>query len=96
VGGLSGVGEPDPGTAGTSAEFVVRLNELRVWAGKPSLRRLQRLAGQTEAVTGERVDALPPSTSSYVLTGKVLPKVPRLGVRGGVRLGLSGGVWGAG
>jgi tetratricopeptide (TPR) repeat protein len=69
---------PDPATASSPAQFIERLNELRTWAGNPSLRRLQRLAGSTETSTGDEVDALPVSTLSYVLTGKGLPRLPRM------------------
>ena len=69
---------PDPGTVSTPAEFIERLNALRLWAGQPSLRRLSRLAGTTTTADGDEVPALPPSTASHVLTGKTLPGLPRL------------------
>ncbi|MQA86647.1 MAG: tetratricopeptide repeat protein [Streptosporangiales bacterium] len=70
---------PDPAAASTSGEFVALLNDLRVWAGRPSLRRLQQLGGRTVAVSGDEVDALPASSTSYVLRGHGLPRLPRMG-----------------
>jgi len=69
---------PAPATAETAAELVEALNELRLWAGQPSLRTLRRLAGATTTHTGDRVDALPTSTTSHVLTGRGLPRPPRM------------------
>jgi tetratricopeptide (TPR) repeat protein len=66
---------PDPGTAGTAARFIERLAELRQWAGRPSLRRLRQLGGQTRAPSGDLIDALPPSTVSYLLRGEQLPRL---------------------
>jgi tetratricopeptide (TPR) repeat protein len=71
-------GEPDPASASTPGEFVERLGELRQWAGEPSLRRLRTLAGRVETPSGDVVDALPVSTLSHVLTGKTLPRLPRM------------------
>jgi tetratricopeptide (TPR) repeat protein len=76
--GRTGTGQPDPGTTSTPAEFIDRLNALRLWAGQPSLRRLSRLAGTTTTADGDEIAALPPSTASYVLTGKTLPRLPKL------------------
>jgi tetratricopeptide (TPR) repeat protein len=70
--------EPDPALAGTSAEYVAKLAELRAWAGEPSLRRLRLLGGRTQTTDGDEVDTLPVSTLSHVLTGKTLPKLPRM------------------
>ncbi|RZS40829.1 tetratricopeptide (TPR) repeat protein [Herbihabitans rhizosphaerae] len=70
--------QPDPGTASTPAEFVEALKALRLWAGQPSLRRLSSLAGTTTTPDGDEVAALPPSTASHVLTGKTLPRLPKL------------------
>jgi tetratricopeptide (TPR) repeat protein len=42
------------------------------------LRALQRLAGFVQASNGDEVTALPPTTISWVLKGKGLPKLPRL------------------
>ena len=58
----------------TPSEFVQRLRDLRLWAGQPSLRRLQQLAGKTTVPTGEQVDALPRSTISTVLRSDKLPR----------------------
>lgn len=69
---------PDPTTASTPADFIERLNALRLWVGQPSLRRLSRLAGTATTADGDEVPALPPSTASYVLTGKTLPGLPKL------------------
>lgn len=61
---------PEPAGATTPAEFAGRLRALRLWAGAPSLRQLRRLGGVRTAASGtDRVDALPESTSSYVLRG---------------------------
>ena len=72
-------GEPDPSTASTAAEYIERLGELRRWAGEPSLRQLRRLGGRAEAPGGDLIDVLPVSTLSHVLTGKTLPRMPRMG-----------------
>ncbi|SDM76942.1 LamG domain-containing protein [Allokutzneria albata] len=61
---------PDPKGISGNAELVARLNELRTWAGTPSLRRLRSLAGPS--------DTLPPATVSDILTGKRLARLPRL------------------
>jgi tetratricopeptide (TPR) repeat protein len=51
-------------------ELTGRLRELRRWAGQPSLRRLRQLGGaHRTADGGAEVDALPESTTSYVLRG---------------------------
>ncbi len=54
------------------------MTELRRWAGNPSLRMLRRLAGTATTAAGETVDALPESTTSYLLNGRSLPRPPRL------------------
>lgn len=77
--GRTDTAQPDPDSASTPAEFIERLNALRLWAGQPSLRRLSRLAGTTTTADGDEIAALPPSTASYVLTGKTLPRLPKLG-----------------
>ncbi|MET8159890.1 hypothetical protein ABZT47_26265 [Sphaerisporangium sp. NPDC005289] len=69
---------PDPATASTPGEFVDALDRLRLWAGRPSLRRLRHLAGRSTTPDGQQVDALPPSTVSYTLNGRGLPGLPRL------------------
>jgi tetratricopeptide (TPR) repeat protein len=66
---------PGPGDAETPAGFLVRLGELRQWAGRPSLRRLRQLGGQVRTPSGDLVDALPPSTVSYLLRGEQLPRL---------------------
>nr|SBO97648.1 hypothetical protein BN4615_P7164 [Nonomuraea gerenzanensis] len=58
---------PDPGAAGSVADFVEALARLRRWAGEPSLSRLRSLGGQVAASDGSLVDALPKSTTSHVL-----------------------------
>jgi hypothetical protein len=62
----------------TAEEFVTMLAELQLWAGHPSLRRLRQLARPTVTPAGARVAALTPSTTSYVLTGRGLPHLPRM------------------
>jgi hypothetical protein len=69
---------PDPRSARTPEEFIQRMSELRRWAGNPSLRMLRRLAGSTTTAAGETIDALPESTTSYLLNGRSLPRLPRL------------------
>jgi tetratricopeptide (TPR) repeat protein len=66
---------PGPRDADSPAGFLARLASLRQWAGRPSLRRLRQLGGQTRTASGDLVDALPPSTVSYVLRGEVLPRL---------------------
>ncbi|MFG1711357.1 BREX system ATP-binding domain-containing protein, partial [Nonomuraea sp. M3C6] len=61
-----------------AAGFVERLNQLRVWAGRPSFRRLTALGGTTTTPDRDVVDLLPRSTLSDVLTGKRLPELPRM------------------
>ncbi|MFL6141167.1 MAG: tetratricopeptide repeat protein [Labedaea sp.] len=69
---------PDPIGTHTAAELVDRMAELRLWAGQPSLRTLNRLAGTTTSPTGATTDALPTTTVSWVLNGKGLPRLPRM------------------
>ncbi|GAA3204892.1 NACHT domain-containing protein [Nonomuraea helvata] len=59
--------QPDPAQAGSVADFVRSLVQLRQWAGQPSLSRLRSLGGQTVTPDGAMVDALPKSTTSHVL-----------------------------
>src|SRR4051794_21816464 len=66
---------PGPGDADTAVRFLERFGELRQWAGRPSLRRLRQLGGQVRAPSGDLVDALPPSTVSYLLRGDQLPRL---------------------
>lgn len=68
---------PDPSRATDPASFVALLTELRDWAGRPSLRELRKRGGTTTTPNGDVVDALPPSTISYVLRGARLPGLPR-------------------
>ncbi|MEU8820092.1 hypothetical protein [Actinoplanes sp. NPDC048796] len=69
----------DPAAVRTADDFVAELRQLRVRAGNPSLRQLSRLADQRiAAAQGDaRPDPLPPSTTSEVLAGKRLPRLPR-------------------
>ncbi|WP_117212021.1 ATP-binding protein [Allorhizocola rhizosphaerae] len=61
---------PDPSQTADSAEtFIIALAKLRAWCGNPSLRRLQRLA--------ERAHPLAPTTVSWMLNGRGLPRLPR-------------------
>jgi tetratricopeptide (TPR) repeat protein len=51
-------------------ELTGKLEELRWWAGQPSLRRLRQLGGAHRTSDGaDEVDALPQSTTSYMLRG---------------------------
>ncbi|QFG23135.1 hypothetical protein [Actinomadura sp. WMMB 499] len=69
---------PNPESATTPEEFLEALRQLRVWAGQPSLRTLNTLAG-TDPESGEPpTDLLPVSTLSDNLAGKRLPNPPRL------------------
>ncbi|GLZ81974.1 hypothetical protein Afil01_67810 [Actinorhabdospora filicis] len=68
---------PDPVRANDPAAFIALLAELRDWAGRPSLRELRQRGGTTTAPNGDVIDALPPSTVSYVLRGERLPSLPR-------------------
>ncbi len=69
---------PAPGPLRTPEQLVRRMAELRQWAGQPSLRTLRRLAGTTTTTSGTVIDALPSSTTSYLLNGRGLPRPPRL------------------
>jgi hypothetical protein len=69
---------PDPSRARTPADYVALLDQLRLWCGNPSLRRLRQLGGLTVSPSGAKVHALAPSTMSYVLTGRGLPRLPKL------------------
>ncbi|GAA1317674.1 hypothetical protein GCM10009635_01720 [Actinocatenispora thailandica] len=69
---------PDPMSAATPAEFVDRLVELRLWSGQPSMRMLRQLGGSRRTPRGDEIAALAPSTVSWMLSGKGLPKLPRL------------------
>jgi tetratricopeptide (TPR) repeat protein len=69
---------PSPAGAEDATAYIERLGQLRIWAGRPSLRRLAELAGTTISPSGYVVNRLPPSTTSDVLSGKRLPHLPRL------------------
>ena len=71
-------GPPDPAVASSPAELVDLMNQLRLWAGQPSLRRLEQLGGSTRGANGHPTKALPASTTSYVLSGKAGTRLPRL------------------
>ncbi|WP_344889469.1 ATP-binding protein [Actinomadura meridiana] len=60
-----------------AAAYVERLGRLRIWAGRPSLRRLATLS-RTTVHGGHVVDQLPRSTLSEVLNGKRLPQLPKM------------------
>lgn len=61
---------PSPESVTTPAELLRKLHELRWWAGQPSLRRLRQLGEVNRTADGtDEVDALPESTTSYVLRG---------------------------
>ena len=69
-----------PSPARTADEFVADLRQLRARAGHPSFRKLSRIADQriADAPPDARPDPLPPSTTSEVLAGKRLPRLPRV------------------
>jgi tetratricopeptide (TPR) repeat protein len=69
---------PDPAAAETTEQYVRLLQDLRRWAGQPSLRRLRALGGSTRTDGGDEVDALPTSTTAHLLAGRGLPRLPRL------------------
>ncbi|MEU5875906.1 hypothetical protein [Spirillospora sp. NPDC047279] len=69
---------PEPRSATTPEEFLDALRQLRAWAGQPSLRTLNALAGaDPNPASGSRsTSALPVSTLSDNLSGKRLPRLP--------------------
>lgn len=69
---------PDPSRANTPDELVAELGRLRIWAGKPSYRRLRELGGRRSSVGGHQVNALPTTTTWEILSGRRLPQLPRL------------------
>ncbi|RKS72193.1 tetratricopeptide repeat protein [Actinomadura pelletieri DSM 43383] len=69
---------PSAAGAEDAAAYLERLVRLRVWAGRPSLRRLASLSRSAAAPGGHMVDQLPRSTLSEVLNGKRLPQLPRM------------------
>ncbi|MCA2218401.1 carbohydrate binding domain-containing protein [Jidongwangia harbinensis] len=64
----------------TPEDFVAELRRLRAQVGDPSFRNLHRIAGEriADAPNGHRMDPLSPSTTSEILGGKRLPRLPRL------------------
>lgn len=64
----------------SAQEFIAELRRLRAQAGLPSFRDLSRVAERRAAasVEGRRSEPLPPSTTSEILAGKRLPRMPRL------------------
>ncbi|MEU8238902.1 hypothetical protein AB0C07_11695 [Actinoplanes missouriensis] len=66
--------------APTADDFVAELRRLRAQAGDPPLRQLHQIAQKriSEAPGRHRMDPLPPSTTSEILSGKRLPRLPRL------------------
>lgn len=61
---------PDPTGVSSQTELAARLRALRIWAGRPSLKRLRALGGGRLAAYGDHeLDSLPESTTSYVLRG---------------------------
>lgn len=69
---------PDPTTVTTATELVQQLNNLRRWAGQPSLRKLKDLAGTRPGTGNPPAEALPTSTTHEILAGRRLPRMPRL------------------
>lgn len=69
---------PDPLDAGNSTDFVRQLNNLKRWAGQPSLRELRALAGTSTRPDGSVGHALPLSSTSALLNGRGLPRLPRM------------------
>jgi OmpA-OmpF porin, OOP family len=61
---LSSEDPPVPGVEGTAAEFLDQMTWLRIWAGNPSLRTLNKRSG----------GRLPPSTISEALRRDTLPR----------------------
>ncbi|GAA3033812.1 hypothetical protein GCM10010519_69830 [Streptomyces lactacystinicus] len=72
-------GEPDPVLFSTVREFVAGLEDVRVWAGEPSLRRLEerseRLHRQRHTAYGK---VLRRSTISDMLNASVLPQMEKV------------------
>ena len=64
---LSAGKPPDPAAAATAAELLAQMAQLRVWAGNPSLRTLNRGSG----------GRLPPTTVSEVLRNMRKNSLPR-------------------
>ncbi|MGW1176436.1 hypothetical protein ACWD4P_22310 [Kitasatospora sp. NPDC002543] len=72
-------GEPDPVMFSTVREFVAGLEDVRVWAGEPSLRRLEersaRLHQQRPTAYGR---VLRRSTISDMLNASALPRMEKV------------------
>ncbi|MFF4922608.1 hypothetical protein ACFY4B_18675 [Kitasatospora sp. NPDC001261] len=72
-------GEPDPVLFSTVKEFVAGLEDVRVWAGEPSLRRLEersaRLHQQRQTAYGK---VLRRSTISDMLNATSLPQMEKV------------------
>ncbi|MGW2873702.1 hypothetical protein [Kitasatospora sp. NPDC001225] len=72
-------GEPDPVLFSTAKEFVAGLEDVRVWAGEPSLRRLEersaRLHQQRQTAYGK---VLRRSTISDMLNATSLPQMEKV------------------
>ncbi|MGW7582555.1 hypothetical protein ACWGKU_19875 [Kitasatospora sp. NPDC054768] len=72
-------GEPDPVMFSTVEEFVAGLGDVRIWAGEPSLRRLEerseRLHRQRHTAYGK---VLRRSTISDMLNASVLPQMEKV------------------
>ncbi|MFD5435449.1 hypothetical protein ACFWJ4_25295 [Kitasatospora sp. NPDC127067] len=72
-------GEPDPVMFSTVQEFVAGLEDVRIWAGEPSLRRLEerseRLHRQRHTAYGK---VLRRSTISDMLNASVLPQMEKV------------------
>ncbi|MET8543041.1 hypothetical protein ABZW03_20670 [Kitasatospora sp. NPDC004799] len=76
---LPAAGEPDPLLLSTAQEFVAGLTDVRIWAGEPSLRRLEErsVAAHQQGRTGYgRV--LRRSTISDMLNSPVLPQLEKV------------------
>ncbi|GAA2644624.1 hypothetical protein [Paractinoplanes durhamensis] len=67
-----------PAPVASAADFVAELRRLRAWVGRLSLRELSKIAERRRLADGGRTELLPPSTTSEVLAGKRLPRLPRL------------------
>ncbi|MFE4977108.1 multiprotein-bridging factor 1 family protein [Kitasatospora sp. NPDC056651] len=76
---LPAAGEPDPVMLSTAEEFVAGLEDVRIWAGEPSLRRLEERSLQLnhqEPTTYGKV--LARSTISDMLNASTLPQLEKV------------------
>ncbi|MEU8240913.1 hypothetical protein AB0C07_21940 [Actinoplanes missouriensis] len=66
-------------SAATPEEFVAALRRLRTRVGDPSFRQLSKVAERRAAAApaGKAPELLPPSTTSEILAGRRLPRLPR-------------------